>query len=170
MEAPKPAIPKRRKFTPTFKVRIVKLCEQPDAVVCKIARDYDLALNMVKRWQHEHRQLTSPSAFVPVQVPRAEVSIVKYRLARYALNAPTASSGCRSIGQRQPLPHHFDQRATMNLSDQKSWSVQSGGHPMSPALTFGTCGKFFIICFKRHCHEELGQTFCIRCARIHKTP
>lgn len=50
---PKPAVTAqrvsqtKRRFTPQFKARIVKLCEHLGAVMAKIARGHDLDANIV---------------------------------------------------------------------------------------------------------------------------
>ena len=80
-KVPKRPGSKKRHFTPAFKSRIVELCSQPGAVAAQIARHYDLAPNMVKRWLREHRTQGQAPEFVPVQVAAsAEVSIGEIRI------------------------------------------------------------------------------------------
>lgn len=61
----RPAIKKRR-FTPQFKARIVKLCKQPGHVMPQIARNHDLGLNLVKRWVREHQMCSQLKGFAPI--------------------------------------------------------------------------------------------------------
>lgn len=79
----RPAIKKRR-FTPQFKARIVKLCVQPGAVVPQIARDHDLGPNLVKRWVREHHMRGLSKGFVPVGVvaPAAPVGDIRIECTR----------------------------------------------------------------------------------------
>lgn len=75
-----PASQTKRRFTPQFKARIVKLCEQPGAVMAQVARDHGLAANVVGRWVREHRARTEVHSFVPVQVTKPEASIGEIRI------------------------------------------------------------------------------------------
>ena len=79
----RPAIKKRR-FTPQFKARIVKLCGQPGAVIPQIARDHDLGPNLVKRWVREHHMRGLSKGFVPVEVvaPAAPVDDIRIECTR----------------------------------------------------------------------------------------
>ena len=70
----------KRQFTPQFKDRIVKLCEQPGAVMARVARNHDLDGNMVSRWVREHRVRIKAHAFVPVQVTEPEGPIGEIRI------------------------------------------------------------------------------------------
>lgn len=70
----------KRHFTPQFKARIVKLCEQPSAVMAQVARDHELDANIVSRWVREHRVRSKAHAFVPVQVTRPDASLGEIRI------------------------------------------------------------------------------------------
>ena len=70
----------KRRFTPQFKDRIVKLCEQPGAVMARVARDHNLDGNMVSRWVREHRVRIKARSFVPVQVTEPAASVGEIRI------------------------------------------------------------------------------------------
>ena len=75
-----PASQTKRRFTPQFKARIIKLCEQPGAVLAQVARDHGLAVNLVGRWVREHRAGGGAHSFVPVQVTKPAASIGEIRI------------------------------------------------------------------------------------------
>lgn len=95
----RPAIKKRR-FTPQFKARIVKLCVQPSAVVPQIAHDHDLGPNLVKRWVREHHMRGLSKGFVPVEVvaPAAPIGDIRIECTRghqrIVVAWPTSSAKC----------------------------------------------------------------------------
>ena len=70
----------KRRFSLQFKARIVKLCEQPGAVLAQVARNHGLAANLVGRWIREHRARGGANAFVPLQVTQPEASIGEIRI------------------------------------------------------------------------------------------
>jgi len=70
----------KRRFTPQFKAHIVKMCEQPGAVLAQIARDQGLVANVVGRWVREHGARSKANSFVPVQVTKPEASIGEIRI------------------------------------------------------------------------------------------
>ncbi len=79
----RPAI-KKRWFTPQFKARIVKLCEQPGSMIPQIARDRDLGANLVKRWVREHHMRGLSKGFVLVEVvaPAAPIGDIRIECTR----------------------------------------------------------------------------------------
>lgn len=83
---PKPAVSAqraaqtKRRFTPAFKARIVKLCEQPGAVMARVARDHELDANIVSRWVREHRVRIKARSFVPLQVTEPAASVGEIRI------------------------------------------------------------------------------------------
>ncbi|MFO7746907.1 MAG: transposase [Orrella sp.] len=62
---PKSGRTPRRKFTPEFKSRIVKFCEQPGADACEVAREHRLGSYLVNRWVREHRAREAPAQAHP---------------------------------------------------------------------------------------------------------
>lgn len=76
----KPGAQTKRRFTPQFKARIVKLCEQPGAVLAQVARDHGLAVNLVGRWVREHRARGGAHSFVAVKVTQPAASIGEIRI------------------------------------------------------------------------------------------
>ena len=95
MVVPKRLTLKKRRFTPQFKARIVKRCEQPGAVVPQIAHDHDLGSNLVKRWVREHHVRGLSKGFVPVEVvaPAAPIRDIE-------LSALAGSNGSWWLGPR----------------------------------------------------------------------
>lgn len=83
---PKPAVTAqraaktKRQFTAQFKARIVKLCEQPGAVLAHIARDHSLVPNVVGRWVREHHVRERIKGFVPVEMAAPAASTGEIRI------------------------------------------------------------------------------------------
>ena len=70
----------RRQFSPAFKARIVKLTDQPGAVVAEVARSHGLGPGLVTRWRREHRKSAPAKAFVPIQVAAGAEAISEIRI------------------------------------------------------------------------------------------
>jgi len=49
MDAPLP--PRRRRFSPDFKTRILEACARADASIADIARHHNLTTDRIRRWQ-----------------------------------------------------------------------------------------------------------------------
>ena len=64
-----PKVPKRRFYSPEFKLQAVGECAQAGASIAAVALKHGVNANIVHRWLREHRQGTlavRPLAFVPV--------------------------------------------------------------------------------------------------------
>lgn len=88
----KPA-PKRRRFTPDFKVSIVAACLEPGVSVSRIALDNRLNANMVRRWIRESQRsgdFYSTPAFVPVKLPAPPVPSEQRSLGTIRIEIPRA--------------------------------------------------------------------------------
>jgi transposase len=88
----KPA-PKRRRFTPDFKVSIVAACLEPGVSVSRIALDNRLNANMVRRWIRESQRrgdFYSTPAFVPVKLPAPPVPSEPRSLGTIRIEIPRA--------------------------------------------------------------------------------
>ena len=77
----RPKVPKRRFYSPEFKLQVVGQCRQPGASIAAVALGHGVNTNIVHRWLREHSQGTlavQPLAFVPVTLtapptsPRSE--------------------------------------------------------------------------------------------------
>ena len=65
----RPKVPKRRFYSPEFKLQVVGQCRQPGASIAAVALGHGVNANIVHRWLREHSQGTlsvQPLAFVPV--------------------------------------------------------------------------------------------------------
>ena len=73
-----PQVPrKRRRFSATYKAKIVALCRQPGVSVARIALEHQLNANLVRRWiRHQQAPVTAPPAFVPVVMPASSRPLV----------------------------------------------------------------------------------------------
>ena len=64
-----PKVPKRRFYSPEFKLQAVGECSQAGASIAAVALKHGVNANIVHRWLREHSQGTlavRPLAFVPV--------------------------------------------------------------------------------------------------------
>ncbi|MEW8053156.1 MAG: transposase [Candidatus Thiodiazotropha sp.] len=65
---------KRRRFSKTFKAKIVAACDQPGASVAGVALDNRLNANQVHRWRRLAKAKTSnipkQSDFLPIPLPK----------------------------------------------------------------------------------------------------
>ena len=62
-------VPKRRFYSPEFKLQVVGQCRQPGASIAAVALGHGVNANIVHRWLREHSRGTlsvQPLAFVPV--------------------------------------------------------------------------------------------------------
>ena len=65
----RPKVPKRRFYSPEFKLQAVGECGQAGASIAAVALKHGVNANIVHRWLREHSQGTlvvQPLAFVPV--------------------------------------------------------------------------------------------------------
>ena len=65
----RPKVPKRRFYSPEFKLQVVGQCRQPGASIAAVALGHGVNTNIVHRWLREHSQGTlavQQLAFVPV--------------------------------------------------------------------------------------------------------
>jgi transposase len=65
----RPKVPKRRFYSPEFKLQVVGQCRQPGASIAAVALGHGINTNIVHRWLREHSQGTlavQQLAFVPV--------------------------------------------------------------------------------------------------------
>lgn len=66
--------PKRRFYSPEFKLQVVGACAQPGASIAGVALQHGINANIVHRWLREHSQDTlvnRPQTFVPVTLNSA---------------------------------------------------------------------------------------------------
>ena len=64
----------RRRYDPASRDQLVAACLEPDVSVSRLAREYGVNANLVRKWikkAMEQRPLPSVSAFVPVQIAPA---------------------------------------------------------------------------------------------------
>jgi transposase len=62
-------VPKRRFYSPEFKLQVVGQCRQPGASIAAVALGHGVNTNIVHRWLREHSQVTlavQQLAFAPV--------------------------------------------------------------------------------------------------------
>jgi transposase len=67
----RPKIPKRRLYSPEFKLQVVGQCRQPGASIAAVALGHGVNTNIVHRWLREHSQgalAVQQLAFVPVSL------------------------------------------------------------------------------------------------------
>ena len=65
----RPEVPKRRLYSPEFKLQVVGQCRQPGASIAAVALGHGVNANIVHRWLREHSQgslAVQPLAFMPV--------------------------------------------------------------------------------------------------------
>ena len=65
----RPKVPKRRFYSPEFKLQVVGQCRHPGASIAAVALGHGVNANIVHRWLREHSQGTFAAqqlAFVPV--------------------------------------------------------------------------------------------------------
>jgi len=65
----RPEVPKRRFYSPEFKLQTIGECSQAGASIAAVALRHRMNANIVHRWLREHSQGTlaiQPLAFVPV--------------------------------------------------------------------------------------------------------
>ena len=81
-----PLLPRRRRFSPDFKARILEACSHPDASIADIARSHNLTADLIRRWRRGLgvRRVSPPAhagtGFLPVRIeppvaPRANLQI-----------------------------------------------------------------------------------------------
>jgi transposase len=66
--------PKRRSYSPEFKLQVVGACTQPCASIAGVALQHGINANIVHRWLREHARGTlhnRPQTFVPVTLSTA---------------------------------------------------------------------------------------------------
>ena len=61
---------KRRRHSPEFRARVVAECDQPNASIAAVARQYQLNANLVHKWRKaakaENHQPPAPNGFIPL--------------------------------------------------------------------------------------------------------
>ena len=72
----------RRKYDREFKKRVVEMCEQKQAAISQIARDFGLNRKMVHRWIEEARQAGAEVFPGKGHSPDDEVKRLRRELAR----------------------------------------------------------------------------------------
>jgi transposase len=68
-------IPKRRFYSPAFKLQVVGQCAEPGASIAAVALKHAINANIVHRWLREHDQgtlINRPQTFVPVTLSEAK--------------------------------------------------------------------------------------------------
>ena len=73
----RPKVPKRRFYSPEFKLQAVGECGQPGASIAAVALKHGVNANIVHRWLREHSQGTlvgRPLAFMPVTLTAPSTS------------------------------------------------------------------------------------------------
>ena len=68
-------VPKRRFYSPTFKLQVVGQCAEPGASIAAVALKHAINANIVHRWLREHDQgtlINRPQTFVPVTLSEAK--------------------------------------------------------------------------------------------------
>ena len=68
-------VPKRRFYSPAFKLQVVGQCAEPGASIAAVALKHAINANIVHRWLREHDQgtlINRPQTFVPVTLSEAK--------------------------------------------------------------------------------------------------
>ena len=68
-------VPKRRFYSPAFKLQVVGQCAEPGASIAAVALKHAINANIVHRWLREHDQgtlINRPQTFVPVTLSAAK--------------------------------------------------------------------------------------------------
>lgn len=103
MDTPLP--PRRRRFSPDFKARILEACARPDASIADIARQHDLTPDRIRRWQRGlgvskvSSAANAATGFLPVRItpPVAAPAAVRIEVHRgdtlIKIDCPAACTG-----------------------------------------------------------------------------
>lgn len=51
---------KRRRYTPEFRLSVLKECEVPGCSIAKVARKHQLNANLVHKWRRDHQRSQAP--------------------------------------------------------------------------------------------------------------
>lgn len=51
---------KRRRYTPEFRLSVVKECDIPGNSIAEVARQHQLNANLVHRWRRDHQRSQAP--------------------------------------------------------------------------------------------------------------
>ena len=120
----------RRRFDPASKNRLVAACLEPGVSVSKLALEYGVNANLLRKWIKARKESSplppsSLSAFIPVHIDRAADRVLS-RSSVAAVNLPATCDEVRGSEPKRASPFSLSAKVSASLPNGVKLSLECG--------------------------------------------
>lgn len=120
----------RRRYDPASKNRLVAACLEPGVSVSKLALEYGVNANLLRKWIKERKEShplppSSPPAFIPVRFDCAADHVLS-RSCVAAVNLPATCDEVRGSEPKRASPFSLSAKVSASLPNGVKLSLECG--------------------------------------------